>query len=57
MKILTAAEMQAADRLTSERFGVPSLSLMENAGAAVARFILRELPGRRRITVFCEGLS
>ena len=53
MKILTAAEMQAADRLTSERFGVPSLSLMENAGAAVARFILRELPGRRRITVFC----
>jgi NAD(P)H-hydrate epimerase len=53
MKILTAAEMKAADRLSSERFGVPSLSLMENAGAAVARFILRELPGRRRITVFC----
>lgn len=53
MKVLTAAEMKAADRLTSERFGVPSLSLMENAGMAVARFILRELPRRRRITVFC----
>jgi hydroxyethylthiazole kinase-like uncharacterized protein yjeF len=36
MKIVTAAEMRAIDRATSERFGVPSLTLMENAGAAVA---------------------
>ena len=40
MKIVTADEMRAIDRLTSERFGVPSLALMENAGAAVAAFIL-----------------
>lgn len=53
MEILTAAEMRTADRLTSERFGVPSLDLMENAGTAVARFILRELSRRRRITVLC----
>lgn len=52
MEILTADEMKTADRLTSERFGVPSLTLMENAGAAVARFIMRELP-RHRITVLC----
>ncbi len=40
MKIVTAAEMRAIDRATSERFGVPSLTLMENAGAAVAEHVL-----------------
>jgi len=32
MKILTAKQMQEIDHLTSEEFGVPSLTLMENAG-------------------------
>jgi len=36
MKIVSAAEMREIDRITSEKFGVPSLTLMENAGAAVA---------------------
>ncbi len=36
MKIVTAAEMREIDRATSERFGVHSLTLMENAGASVA---------------------
>ena len=53
MKILTAEEMGRADRATSERFGVSSLELMEHAGRAVARFILRELPQCRRIVVLC----
>jgi NAD(P)H-hydrate epimerase len=44
MKILTAAEMRAADAATTAEHGVPSISLMENAGAAVARFVLQELP-------------
>ena len=39
MKIVAAAEMREIDRVTSERFGVPSLTLMENAGAAVAEFV------------------
>jgi NAD(P)H-hydrate epimerase len=38
MKIVTAAEMREIDRITSERFGVESLTLMENAGSAVAEF-------------------
>jgi len=38
MKIVTAAEMREIDRLTTERCGVPSLTLMENAGTAVAEF-------------------
>ena len=40
MKIVSAEEMRAIDRATSERFGVPSLTLMENAGAAVADYVL-----------------
>ncbi len=53
MKIVTAAEMREIDRLTSERFGVPSLTLMENAGSAVARFILSDYPQAERIGVVC----
>jgi ADP-dependent NAD(P)H-hydrate dehydratase / NAD(P)H-hydrate epimerase len=53
MKIVTAAEMREIDRVTSERFGVPSLTLMENAGAAVAEFTLTQYPAAKRITVIC----
>jgi len=53
MKIVTAAEMRQCDRATSERFGVPSTMLMENAGAAVAAFVLEHWPGARRVTVVC----
>src|SRR5579864_2376260 len=35
MKIVTAAELREIDRITTERFGIPSLTLMENAGSAV----------------------
>lgn len=38
MKIVTAAEMREIDRFTTEQYGVPSLTLMENAGSAVAAF-------------------
>lgn len=53
MKIVTAAEMRAIDRATSEQFGVPSLTLMENAGSAVARFVLNEYPQAERVGVVC----
>lgn len=39
MKILTAAQMQRIDRLTTERYGVPSLTLMENAGRGIVEFL------------------
>jgi NAD(P)H-hydrate epimerase len=52
MKITSAEEMRAIDRATSERFGVPSLSLMENAGAAVADYVLSH-HAAVRIVVFC----
>lgn len=53
MKIVTAAEMREIDRATSERFGVPSLTLMENAGTAVAEFVVSRYPAAKRIAVIC----
>src|SRR5579864_6588783 len=55
MKILTASEMQRIDRLTTERFGVPSLTLMENAGRAVVDFLAEKFAplDRHHITVLC----
>lgn len=61
MKALTAAEMREVDRLTTERCGVPSLQLMENAGAAVANATLREIslhfqsPARQVIVLCGKG--
>jgi ADP-dependent NAD(P)H-hydrate dehydratase / NAD(P)H-hydrate epimerase len=53
MKIVTAAEMRAIDRATSERFGVPSIDLMENAGSAVAEHVLAHYRDAHKIVVFC----
>ncbi len=53
MKIVTTAEMRAIDRATSERFGVPSLTLMENAGSAVADHVVAHYGAARRIVVVC----
>jgi NAD(P)H-hydrate epimerase len=53
MKIVSAAEMREIDRATSERFGVPSITLMENAGSAVAHFVLSDYPQAERVGVVC----
>lgn len=53
MKIVTAAEMREIDRVTSKRFGVPSLTLMENAGSAVADFVATHYPQAKDVAVIC----
>jgi ADP-dependent NAD(P)H-hydrate dehydratase / NAD(P)H-hydrate epimerase len=53
MKIVTANEMREIDRTTTQRFGVPSLALMENAGTAVAEFAVSQYPSADRIGVIC----
>jgi ADP-dependent NAD(P)H-hydrate dehydratase / NAD(P)H-hydrate epimerase len=53
MKIVSAEEMRAIDRVTSERYGVPSLTLMENAGSSVADFVLSSYPSAVRVAVLC----
>ena len=52
MQILTAAEMAAADRRSTE-FGVSVRELMEKAGTAVARFVLRHYCAADKVTVLC----
>jgi NAD(P)H-hydrate epimerase len=52
MKILTASEMSAADKRSVE-MGVPVWTLMKNAGAAVARFSLRQFAGDGLVVVVC----
>ncbi len=44
-KVLTAEQMREVDRLTTERYGIPSILLMENAAHAVARVITEKLGG------------
>ena len=53
MKIVTSAEMREIDRHTSEGFWVPSLTLMENAGSAVAEYAGAAYPAARTFGVIC----
>ena len=55
MKILSAAEMREVDRLTTERFGVPSILLMENAAARTVEATERKFGdvANKRALVIC----
>ncbi len=55
-KVLTAAQMREVDRLTTERYGIPSIILMENAAHATARVITEKLGGSvkgKSILILC----
>ena len=53
MIILTAQEMQQADRQAIERYGIPSICLMENAASAVAEVLVHRFPQVQRVSVLC----
>ncbi len=55
MKILTAAQMREVDRRTSAERGIPSLTLMENAGTRVYEFLAERFASlaRQRVAVLC----
>ncbi len=53
MKITTADEMRAIDSRTYDQYHVPSLTLMENAGTAVADTALADYPEARIVTIVC----
>ena len=44
-KILSAEEMREVDRQTTEKYGIPSIILMENAAHAAANVIKEKLGG------------
>src|SRR3954451_15858417 len=51
--ILTAAQMKSIDRRATERFGIPSIVLMENAALAVVDAIGEHYPDCDRAAIFC----
>lgn len=54
--MLTAEQMREVDRLTTTRYGIPSIILMENAAHAVARVITEKLGGSvkgKSILILC----
>ncbi|HET7434945.1 MAG TPA: NAD(P)H-hydrate dehydratase [Thermoanaerobaculia bacterium] len=53
MKILDAAQMRNIDRRTTERFGVPSIVLMENAALAVVDAIFEHYGDAERVALIC----
>ena len=53
MHVLSADEMQACDRATTEQYFLPSIDLMRNAAAAVAAFAREQFPEARSVTVLC----
>jgi ADP-dependent NAD(P)H-hydrate dehydratase / NAD(P)H-hydrate epimerase len=57
MKILTAAEMAEVDRLTTERYLMPSILLMENAGRCFVDELENHCPGllKKHTAILCGG--
>ena len=55
MKILSAKQMAEVDRLTTERYRIPSILLMENAGRLTAEEIEKASPGfdSKKIIILC----
>lgn len=53
MKILTAQQMRNIDHRATERFGVPSIVLMENAAIAVIDAIFQHYPNSERVAIVC----
>src|SRR5258707_4428612 len=58
MKILSADEMREVDRLTTERYGVPRLLLMENAATRTLEAIEKrfgDVAGKRALVICGRG--
>jgi ADP-dependent NAD(P)H-hydrate dehydratase / NAD(P)H-hydrate epimerase len=53
LKILNAEQMRNIDRRATERFGIPSIVLMENAALAVVDAIFERYPESDRIALVC----
>ena len=51
--LLTIKTARAIDRKAREKFGISTLVLMENAGSAVAREIVKSCKGKKKIAIFC----
>ncbi|MFZ0889411.1 MAG: hypothetical protein WA005_13235 [Candidatus Binataceae bacterium] len=57
MKLLTASESRELDRLSQDKYGVPSYSLMSRAGEAVADLAGARLAANLRAGVLPASLA
>ena len=53
MHILTSDQMKSIDRRATDRFGILSIVLMENAALAVVDAIAEHYPDCDRAAIFC----
>lgn len=53
MKIGTREILREIDRVTIDKYGIPGLVLMENAGRAVSNVIISEFPDVNSVAIFC----
>ena len=51
MRILTSEQLREVDRLSTEKYGIPSLILMENAGMRVAEVLENEFEDLDQLTI------
>src|SRR5438477_10157393 len=51
MRILTPEQLREVDRLSTEKYGIPSLILMENAGMRVAEVLAHEFEDLDQLTI------
>ena len=54
-ELYTAAQVRELDRLAIEELGIPSLTLMERAGAAALDALVGRYPDAGNIVVVCGG--
>ena len=52
-KALSSGQLRNLDRRATERFGIPSLLLMENAASACVEESFRRYPKARRFAIVC----
>ncbi|HOO96359.1 MAG TPA: NAD(P)H-hydrate dehydratase [Caldisericia bacterium] len=55
MKVVTSSLMREIDRQTVDRFGVPSITLMENAGAIIADLAISEYSTKKPVIICGRG--
>ena len=55
LDLYTAAQTRELDQLAAKNWGLPSLTLMERAGAAAVQRLTRRYPDARNLLVVCGG--
>ena len=53
MRILTSDQMASIDRRASEKYGIPSIVLMENAAVALVEALTTHFPAADTVALFC----